>query len=163
MSWSGFGELDLTKVEASEGSRRLGTGTYTVKCVAAKVESYGDKDQNKRVVADFEDVDGSGDIRMNFNVHHTTSAQATEIGLRQLKSFLVSGNHKNPDNPGDVLSLVGLQCSVYVGMGKPWRDKDNNERQQTEIKSFKPLSEDGASGEKSSGKSPNKLDDEIPF
>lgn len=160
MSWSGFGDLDLSKVEGSEGSRRLDTGNYTVKCTSAKVESIGES-ANKRVVADFEDVDGAGDIRMNFNVHHS-NAQAVEIGLRQLKSFLVAGGHPNPDKPDDVSSLVGLKCQVYVGLGKPWQDRDGNQRQQTEIKSFKPLASGSEGGSDKSSK-PTKMDDEIPF
>lgn len=155
MSWNGFGDLDLTKVEADEGSRRLGTGTYTVKCTTAKVESIGDTN-NKRVVADFVDVDGAGDIRMNFNVHHN-NAQAAEIGLRQLKSFLVAAEHPSPDKPGDIGSLVGLKCQVYVGMGKPWRDNNGNERQQTEIKRFMGVEETAAP------KKANDLNDDIPF
>ena len=158
MSWNGFGELDLSKVEQSEGgggAQRLTTGTYSVKCTSAIVETIGDT-ENKRVVADFADADGKGDIRMNFNVHHT-SAQAKEIGLRQLKSFLVAADHKNPDQPGDVNSLAKLECKIYVGMGKPWTDKTGKQRQQTEIKSFSPL-------DVASSKKPSKdLDDEIPF
>ena len=153
--WNGFGSLDLSSVEAGGGSTRLQPGTYTVKCTEAKVEAIGST-SNKKLVADFVDAAGTGDIRMNFNVHHT-SAQAKEIGLRQLKSFLVAANHKNPDQPGDVASLVNFECKIYVGMGKPWTDKTGNQRQQTEIKSFSPL--DGASSKKPS----KDLDDEIPF
>lgn len=162
MSWNGFGDLDLTGVEADEGSRRLGVGTYTVKCVDAKVESINDG-PNKRVVADFKDEGGAGDIRMNFNVAHS-NAQAQEIGLRQLKSFLVAAEHPSPDKPGDISSLKGLTCDVYVGMGKPWRDKDGNERQQTEIKRFLIADEStpAAKGNAKAGGA-EKLDDEIPF
>ena len=158
MSWNGFGDLDLSKVEQSDGgggAQRLATGTYSVACTSAMIETIGETD-NKRVVADFQDLGGAGDIRMNFNVHHT-SAQAKEIGLRQLKSFLVAAGHKNPDQPKDVTSLVKLECKISVGMGKPWTDKTGNQRQQTEIKSFSPLDE-------ASTKKPSKdLDDEIPF
>lgn len=160
MSWSGFGDLDLTQVEASDGSRRLEAGNYTVKCTSAKVESIGES-ANKRVVADFVDTDGAGDIRMNFNVHHS-NAQAAEIGLRQLKSFLVAGGHPNPDKPGDVSSLVGLKCLVYVGLGKPWQDRDGNQRQQTEIKSFKSVDAGNGGGSDKPAKA-SKMDDEIPF
>lgn len=160
MSWSGFGDLDLGKVEAEEGSRRLQVGNYKVKCTSAKVESIGES-TNKRVVADFEDVDGTGDIRMNFNVYHSNS-QAQEIGMRQLKSFLIASKHPNPDKPEDVSTLVGLSCQVSVGMGKPWKDLQGNERQQTEIKRFAPLDTAKSSGS-SKPSTPTELDDEIPF
>ena len=159
MSWNGFGELDLSKVEQSEGGgggQRLTTGTHVVKCTSAVMGTFGDKDQHKRVVADFVAEDGSGDIRFNFNLVHS-NPQTTEIGLRQLKSFLIAGGHKNPDKPEDVATLQGLGCKISVGMGKPWTDQQGNQRQQTEIKSFSPL--DGASSKKPS----KDLDDEIPF
>ena len=157
-TWNGFGSLDLSKVEQQEarGSSRLAQGEYTVKCTSAAMETFGAK-ENKRVVADFVDEAGSGDIRFNFNLHHT-NPQTSEIGMRQLKTFLISGGHPTPDSPDDVTSLVGLACKVYVGMGKPWTDTNNQTRQQTEIKSFSPLSE-----AKSNSKPSTKLDDEIPF
>ena len=161
MSWSGFGDLDLAKVEAEEGSRRLPVGSYNVKCTSAKVESIGES-KNKRVVADFEDVDGAGDIRMNFNVFHSSS-QAQEIGMRQLKSFLIASQHPNPDKPEDVSTLVGLSCKVSVGMGKPWKDNQGNERQQTEIKRFAPIDSAKSSGKDKKPSTPSELDDEIPF
>jgi hypothetical protein len=158
-NWSGFGDLDLAKIEADEGSRRLQVGNYKVKCTSAKVESIGES-TNKRVVADFEDVDGTGDIRMNFNVFHS-SEKAQEVGQRQLKSFLVASQHPNPDKPEDVSTLVS--CKVSVGMGKPWKDNQGNERQQTEIKRFAPIDSAKSSGKDKKPSTPSELDDEIPF
>lgn len=157
-TWNGFGSLDLSKVEQQEGrgTNRLAVGNYTVKCTSAVMETFGAK-ENKRVVADFLDEAGSGDIRFNFNLHHS-NPETVDIGMRQLKTFLIAGNHPTPDSPDDVASLVGLTCDIYVGMGKPWTDTNNQTRQQTEIKSFKPLS-----GATSNSEPSKKLDDEIPF
>ena len=155
--WNGFGSLDLSNVEASGGSTRLQPGTYTVKCSDAKVEAIGET-KNRKLVADFVDVDGSGDIRVNFNIVHT-SDQAQEIGRRQLKSFLIAANHPNPDKPGDVDKIKGLQCKIIVGMGKPWKGTDGIERQSTEVKKFMAMEEAAGSG----GETKPEMDDEIPF
>ena len=158
--WNGFGDLDLANIAADEGgSRRLEVGEYLVKCVEAKVETIGESN-NRRVVADLQDTGGKGDIRVNFNVFHS-SAEAQEIGLRQLKSFLTASGHSNPDKPGDISSLKGLECKVYVGMGKPWRDRSGVERQQTEVKKF--IIEQAAADKAEKKGGAEKLDDEIPF
>lgn len=152
--WNGFGSLDLSSVEESTGGyTRLEPGEYTVKCTEAKIESVG-VTKNKKLVADFQNTEGAGSIRMNFNIFHENK-QAMEIGQRQLKSFLVAGGHKNPDKPEDVGSLKGLTCKVYVGMGKPWIGNDGQERRNPEIKSFMAASTDAAKNED--------LNDDIPF
>lgn len=157
--WNGFPNLDLSGIEEDQGFRRLEPGEYTVKCIDAKVEPVGDT-SNRKLVADFEAPEGN--IRHNFNIHHSNS-QAQEIGLRQLKTFLVSAQHSNPDKPGDVESMVGLKCKVYVGMGKPWRDRNGVERQNAEVKRFMPVGEssgDTGAADQASSKDPN---DRIPF
>ncbi|MAS48212.1 MAG: hypothetical protein CL557_12495 [Alphaproteobacteria bacterium] len=154
--WNGFGSLDLSKVEASAGSTRLQPGTYTVKCADAKIESVGNT-KNKKLVADLVDEGGSGDIRMNFNILHTSDI-AQDIGRRQLKSFLISSDHPNPDKPGDIATMKGLVCKIAVGMGKPWKGDDGVERVSSEVKKFMPVTD------KPNGKdTAEELDDEIPF
>mgnify|MGYP001209926638 CR=1 FL=1 len=155
--WNGFGSLDLSTVDASAGSTRLQPGTYTVKCADAKIESVGTT-KNKKLVADLVDEGGSGDIRMNFNILHTSDI-AQDIGRRQLKSFLISSDHPNPDKPGDIATMKGLVCKIAVGMGKPWKGDDGVERQSSEVKKFMPVTD------KSNGAvtTAEKLDDEIPF
>lgn len=154
--WNGFGSLDLSTVDASAGSNRLQPGTYTVKCADAKIESVGTT-KNKKLVTDLVDEGGSGDIRVNFNILHS-SEQAQEIGRRQLKSFLISADHPNPDKPGDVETMKGLICKIAVGMGKPWKGEDGVERQSSEVKKYMPT-KDKSNGEDTA----EKLDDEIPF
>ena len=83
--------------------------------------------------------------------------------MRQLKSFLVAGNHPNPDKPGDVGTLKNLECKIIVGMGKPWINRDNVEVTTSEIKKFMATNEQ-ASTPNASAQAPAKdLDDEIPF
>lgn len=154
--WNGFGSLDLSDVDADGGNSRLQPGTYTVKCADAKVQPIGET-RNRKLVADFVDVDGTGDIRVNFNILHH-SEQAQEIGRRQLKSFLIAAEHPNPDKPGDVEKLKHLQCKVIVGMGKPWKGSDGVERQTSEVKKFLPIADKSAELKESKD-----FDDDIPF
>lgn len=159
MSDWNFGSLDLSGVEQDKGISRLDPGEHLVKCTDARIEPVGDT-ANRKLVAEFAADDGSGTIRHNFNIHHTNQ-QAQEIGLRQLKTFLVSSNHPSPDKPGDVETMKGLKCKVYVGMGKPWRDRNGVERQNSEVKRFMPV-ESASAGSKSA--EPKKdFEDPIPF
>jgi hypothetical protein len=153
--WNGFGSLDLSSVAEDTGVVRLEPGEHEVECVDAKIESAASNQNNKVVKADFKSKAG-GQIRVNFNVFHS-SAQAQEIGQRQLKSFLTAGNHPNPDKPGDIGTLKGLSCKVVVGLGKPWIGQDGRERQSPEVKVFLPLA-----GAETAAKK-DEMNDEIPF
>jgi hypothetical protein len=121
-------------VQGEVGSNRLQPGTYRVKCTDAKVEAK-EGTKNRAVVIELVDANGNGDIRVNFNVKHD-SAKAQEIGLKQLKGFLEVGGHANPDRPGDIKSLVGLECAIAVGMGKPYRNQQGETVTRTEVKKF---------------------------
>jgi hypothetical protein len=171
--WKGFDQLDLSDVEA-QGSMRLQTGRYITRCTSAEIKAP-EGSKNRMLAVTLEDKGGEGDIRMNFNVKHS-SEQAQEIALRQLKSFLVEGGHPSPDKPGDVKSLVGLEVGIVVGYGKPWTDRDGNSRTSTEVKRFihtgkmadMVLGPDGSApgAAKANGKAKpvrETIDDEIPF
>jgi len=157
-NWSGFGDLDLSSVELGEMTARtpvLDVGKYTATCKEAKVETI-EGTNNKKLVLLFVDDGGAGQIRANLNIAHTSS-EAQQIARRQLKSFLVAAGHSNPDQPGDVESMQGLQCEIVVGLAKPWKNRDGEMvKDMKEVKYFNPLA--NGSGEKS-----NTLDDDIPF
>ena len=157
MNWNGFGNLDLSEVQEYVA---LKPGEYEVICTNAKVEQIQGT-QNRKLVADFKTQNGKGSIRNNFNIFHS-SEQAMEIGQRQLKSFLVAAGHPNPDRPGDVNTLIGLECRIVVGMGKPWRDRNGSERQNTEVKNFFGKN-DGQTSPSSGEGDANGFDDDIPF
>ena len=152
--WNGLASLDLTDVDASAGGGRLPPGQYAVVCKDVRVESIG-QTQNKKLTVDLDDVDGTGDIRVNFNVVHQ-SQMAQDICRRQLKSFLIAANHPDPNKPGDVEKIKGLTCKVIVGMGKEWTDRNGDKRQHSEVKKYLPIDADPAP-------KADTFDDDIPF
>lgn len=150
--WNGFGDLDLSDVEVTERKGRLSPGEYTVVSSDATIETLEGNAKIVRVV--FTDVGKTGDIRNDFRMHGFSDA-AIRIGKEKLKQFLIASGHPSPDKPGDMKSLNGLSCRVFIGMGKKYTAADGSERQYSEIKSFMPV---GAAA-----KTDNALDDEIPF
>lgn len=132
MSWNGFQNLDLTGVQEA-GDPLLEPGKHIVKCIEAKVESVSGT-PNQKLVLQFQG--GGGQIRSSLNIHHVTSPQAQEIALRQLKSFLVCAGHPNPDKPGGVETMEGLEVGVIVGEGKPYTNKEGRVVTPKEVKRF---------------------------
>jgi hypothetical protein len=165
-AWNGFGGLNLSGIEASDYVG-IPEGNHVVRSVDAKIEDVAGSKTNKKLVVDFKEVGGPGRIRFQFNVFNT-SAQAQDIGLRQLKSFLVSGKHPTPDNPRDVSTLKGLTVGVTVAPGKPYM-KDGKERVNNEIKRFfnpNELDSDEAPTSRAApapAASEDNFDDDIPF
>jgi len=152
--WNGFGNLDLSDVEAGKGGR-LSEGEHTVRSADAQMETL---DANrKRLRVTFNSVDGGGDIRHDFFLMHPNDT-AVRIGKEKLKSFLINARHPNPDKPGDVATLNGLECKIIVGMGKPYTDQEGNQRQRTEIKTWRPSAQTAGAEAKA-----DDLDDAIPF
>jgi len=156
--WNGFGSLDLSGVEESKGGSMLSVGTHVVKCTEADMESFGATDSNKRLRCELVSEESAGKLNHSFNIIHTTSDMAQEIGRRMLKSFLVAGGHPNPNKPGDVKTMKGLKATVVVGMGKPYKNKNGIEVQYPEIKSF-----DAAPNSSGSAPAKDTFDDDIPF
>ena len=157
--WESFGALDLSNVEGATGGR-LQPGTYEVEAKKAEIETFNGSDGsvgNKRLVVEFHDVSGAGDIRENFNIHFPSSEKAENIGKSNLKSFLTAAGHPDPDRPKDIRTINGLQVSVIVGMGKPYTNKNGETRQYSEIKKFVPANGSAAAD------TAEELNDEIPF
>lgn len=172
MSWNGFGKLNLADVQEA-GDPVLQPGKYIVTCDDAVVED-GRNPSDKRLVLTFKAPEGQ--LRSNLNIHNK-SAQATEIALRQLKSFLVSAGHSNPDQPGDVSTLKGLQVGIIVGEGKPYTNKEGNSIVPKEVKRFFPVEKfddivvqeqprrarAASAAQQQSAQNKAMMDDEIPF
>lgn len=170
MSWNGFQNLDLSGVEADDYMPISQPGLYHLRCIGYELKTGANK-INKRLVLTLEDTVGGGQLKAGFNIVHSSSPKAQEIALRQLKSFLISGGHPNPDHPGDLDTLKGLTPTAYLDFGKPYTDSDGNQRTPIEVKRFVLPGEDAtppppsqapvANGHAGSGGPA--LDDEIPF
>jgi len=117
-SWSGFGSLNLSGVEAENGRSTLKPGSYACKIVSAEVKQTKDKTGHGLLVT-FEEEHGAGRVEDFINLNNR-NAQAVEIGHRRLKGLLIACNHPNPDRPGDVATLIGRRVGVHVEEGEPW-------------------------------------------
>lgn len=161
--WNGFANLDLSGITPDDFAP-LTPGEYELRSSDAQVKT-GANGTDKRVVVKLTSTDGKGAINAGFNVVNAKSKQAVEIGLAQLKAFLISGGHPNPDNPGDIVNLNGLVCRAYIGMGKPYIGQDGKERSNPEVKRFIMQGETSgaASGGASGAAATKRYDDEIPF
>lgn len=164
MSWTGFANLDLSDVEPDDYAP-LGQGEYPeVETTGAEIVT-GKNEKDKRLVVTLSDVGGAGSIKTHFNLVHTGSKQAQEIGRKQLKSYLLACEHPNPDQPGDLATLKGLRCGIYVGLGKPFTGNDGTQRRNAEVKRFFKKGETAAKtgGGEASGSKSTGIDDDIPF
>jgi hypothetical protein len=109
-----FSQLNLDDVQAASAPGFLPPGRYVCKTSDAKVEATKDKGGNF-VAVRLRDVTGKGTIIARLNVRNR-SAEATRIGLEQLKALLVCGDHPDPNNIGalGVSSINGLTVGVIV-------------------------------------------------
>ncbi len=124
--FNGFGNINLSQVQAEEGRKTLPPGSYTCVIKSAKVEDTKGGD-GKKLVVELADKAGGGSVTDIINLHNR-NPQATEIGLRRLKALLVAAKHPNPNQPGDVASLKGLTVGVHVEQSDDWKDAQGNVR-----------------------------------
>lgn len=109
MSFNGFEGIDLTGVEATD-MRVLGTGRHVVKITEAKIKSDKNKGMHQLELKYSND---HGSIRHWIIVYHKSSAEATRIGLEQLKSLLLILGHEGDKTP-DVNWFVGKTVGINV-------------------------------------------------
>ena len=122
-----FLDLDLTHVDASGGRKTLRRGQYICKVAEARVVQNKEKN-GCHVYLKLEDEMGTGYVEDRFNIMHTSSPKTEEIGLQQLKAFLIAARHPNPDRPGDISSLRPLRVGVWVEDGESWVDGNGQEK-----------------------------------
>lgn len=127
-----FRELDLSAVKASGISNRLKPGNYVCTISEAKVEQTKSKNGYAAKVVFVAD-DMSGEITNYFNVAHKNE-DTQRIGREQLKGLLVAAGHPNPDQPGDITSLLKLKVGVRV-VEEPYM-KDGQQRMGSAVAGF---------------------------
>jgi hypothetical protein len=147
-AWGDFTSLDLSGVEAQASRKMLEPGEHRVKVTEAKVEAM-ENGNGKQLVLEFTSLDGHGGIRQWLNIWHS-SEKAQEIARSQLKGLLTAGGHPNPDKPGDVATIVGMEMNIVVGMSKRRTVGSKVYEPRAEVKAYLELAEDP-------------LDDEVPF
>ncbi len=151
-----FSNLNLSNVTAASGGGVLQPGRYVVKVKEATVS---DNKAKTGKVLKVKLVCDAGVITDNLNVAHTT-AEAQRIGLEQLKALLECGGHPNPNQPGDVSSLVGLKVGIIVAQDGVYEGKP-----QFKVKGYLKPEDVGTAGATSSVTGPTigAADGDIPF
>ncbi len=121
---NGFGSLNLTDVE-TEGAARLKAGVHDV--VVGEAEYRANKAGTGSLVAvRLTSLDAGACQLVSFNVQHQ-NPEAQKIGQKQLKTFLIAAGHPNPNNPGDIRSLNGLQLKLVVEQNGTYQGSDGKD------------------------------------
>lgn len=118
--------LDLTKIETKNDFGLLPEGDYQVTCVAAEVKdtkagtgqyiSARFKIESKEFM--------NRQVFHNFNIKNPNE-KAQEIGLSQIKAFLLAGN-RDAASLKDVSALCGVSCTAHVTVQKSDQFGDSN-------------------------------------
>ena len=159
-----FEDLNLEGIVAAKGSKQLPKGKYVVKVTEAEVRKTATGGSQVYVNMSCDD----GMIRMWINVHTPSSEAATRIGREQLKALCTFGGHSNPDKPGDISSLIGLEPGIRV-VDESFKDKTTGEdRAGTKVSGFidpksVPKGLVSSSPSQPSVSTSKDLDDDIPF
>lgn len=121
-----FGSLDLSNVKAATAGAVLPPGRYVCTTSDAKVENTKEGG-GKYLSVRLKEINGKGVITGRLNLHLPKSAEATRIGLEQLKGLLTCGGHEDPNNVGQlgVSSINGLTVGVIV-KGEKYQGEDRS-------------------------------------
>ena len=143
-----FEALDLSAVEADKGAPKkyLDVGDHDVVVKEARMKDTMNGG-GKYLECTFADKDGLT-ILERYNLVNKND-KAVAIWKAQLKAMLEASDHKDPNKPGGVDKIAGLQVKIKVGLGK----KKDDGSQWPEVKLY----------EKSSANVVAMDDDEIPF
>ena len=143
--------IDLTAVETQSGNVVVPTGTYPMEIVGVEPKETSKKtgwmlEVSYKITAG----DHAGKtIKERLNVQNQ-SADATRIGLSQLKTILTAGKHANPNYIGDTNEMIGLKLNLYVEEVDSTFTNKNNETintTQNNIKAYYEYNEADAQSE----------------
>lgn len=146
MSFS-FRDIDLNGVDTqreSSGGSILKKGDYV--CTISSAEVRPTRSGGSQVMIELKDIESGGTIKDFINVHlpvsesmsdteKTNKLNAQKWGREKLKSLLTHGGHSNPDKPGDIATLVGLNVGVHVEPDS-YTDNSGTEREGSRVKRF---------------------------
>lgn len=156
-NFNSFGDLDLTKVDASS-SGTLKPGRYLCKVTEAEFKKSA---KALQVVVKLSDTASKDSIKDFINVRVFSSDEATGYGLQRLKKMLVAMGHPNPDKPGDIATLRGREIGVVVK--EDTYEKDGEKRKGSKVSYY--VSPDELQGVKpaAAGGGFDDMPDDIPF
>lgn len=126
--------LDLTNVKSQKPQTTIPDGKYICNCTKAEMRDTKSGGMMIAVELTVRSGDHEGrKIFHNFNVQNSNQ-KAVEIGLAQLKSFLETSGHKDPNKLGGTEELEGLTVGVKT---KTRKDEDYGDRSEVSY-FFKP-------------------------
>lgn len=116
--------VNLKDVKESEGGKAtlLAEGMYEVQVKTAEVVSTKN---GKAIKTLFTAGNSNTGIFHYFNIENT-NAQAQQISLGQLKTFLIGAGHFNPEELDSTQDMIGLKCAAKVGVRKSEQYGDSN-------------------------------------
>lgn len=123
--------LDLTNTK-EQTFDVLPAGNYLVTCVAAQVKPTSNS-QGTYIECEMKVAEGDAEGRKiwhRFNIQNNND-KAQEIGLSQLKTFMVKAGHPDPNKLTEVNELCGLSAVARVIVRQ-----DPGYNPSNEIKSF---------------------------
>jgi|TARA_Y100000296_G_C5177440_1_gene260946 hypothetical protein len=141
-----FREIDLNEVVAQKESSGtiLKKGDYI--CKVSQAEVRPTRSGGSQVMVELKDVESGGVIKDFINIHlpvsesmsgdeKTNKLNAQKWGREKLKALLTHGGHSNPDKPGDIVTLVGLNVGVHVEPDS-YTDSTGTQREGSRVKRF---------------------------
>lgn len=160
--WQGFAALNLSGVDEEQGGRTLQEGDHICRISSAKLEKTANG-QGIKLTVQLDGPNGAY-VRDVMNICNK-SEQAQEIGRKRLKHLLIQAGHPNPNQPGDVQTMVGLFVGVHVVKGEDWTDQNGQRRNGGgEPRSMSPYYKaEGQMAPASAPRSVDSFDDPIPF
>lgn len=132
MTGFNFGSLNLSGVGVSSGRVGLTPGKHIVRVKSAEIV----KNNKGTIQLKIDCVGREGSLFYWINLMVPHSKEATRIGQSELKSLLYYGGHPNPDQPGDISLINGLEVGVVVKTESYTPQGTNQQKTRTTVAKF---------------------------
>jgi hypothetical protein len=121
--WS-FSNLNLSDVNAQRATTGLPIGKHV--CVVNDAEIKKSR-SGFQIAIVLEEIEGLGICKDYITLHSESNEEnfklAERIGKERFKALLECAEHPNPNNPGDINSIVGLVVGVICEQDEDWTDQ----------------------------------------
>jgi len=119
--------VNLKDVKEDSGGSLIPAGKYLLRCNKAEVKPTKAGD-GRYIKCEFRVHEGEFENRVVFHIFNieNPSSMAQQIGLGQLKSFLINANYHDPDNLASLNDLLGLKslASVKITTNEEYGNKN---------------------------------------